>query len=190
MFCPQCGQQQVSSDVRFCSRCGFQLSVVTELLSTGGVAASSIEQPPPGESPRRRGVRQGMLMFFVGLVATSVFGILFGEGDSSAFPYLLIPLSAVILVLGGLLRMFYALIFDEGKRKAPQEAAGYAHAYAPPAPERVAGPNASALPPAQSIPARAYAPPRAHTAEVRQPPPSVTDNTTRLLKDTPDDATR
>lgn len=32
MFCPQCGHQQVSSDTRFCSRCGQSLGLVTDLL--------------------------------------------------------------------------------------------------------------------------------------------------------------
>ena len=33
MFCPKCSQQQLSSDVRFCPRCGFQLEVVKELVA-------------------------------------------------------------------------------------------------------------------------------------------------------------
>jgi hypothetical protein len=32
MFCPQCGQRQVSTEMRFCSRCGLPLDVVTDLL--------------------------------------------------------------------------------------------------------------------------------------------------------------
>jgi hypothetical protein len=30
MFCPKCGQEQVSESVRFCSRCGFKLNPVEE----------------------------------------------------------------------------------------------------------------------------------------------------------------
>lgn len=33
MFCPQCGHLQVSNDMRFCSRCGLPLGVVTDLVS-------------------------------------------------------------------------------------------------------------------------------------------------------------
>ena len=36
MFCPQCGQQQVTGVIRFCSRCGFPLDGVIQLLSNGG----------------------------------------------------------------------------------------------------------------------------------------------------------
>ena len=33
MYCPKCGHQQVSDDMRFCSRCGISLGLVTELVS-------------------------------------------------------------------------------------------------------------------------------------------------------------
>src|SRR5688500_766621 len=36
MHCPRCGQQQVSDQTKFCSRCGFQLGLVAELLENGG----------------------------------------------------------------------------------------------------------------------------------------------------------
>ena len=36
MFCPQCGHQQVSNDMRFCSRCGLSLGLVTYLLADSG----------------------------------------------------------------------------------------------------------------------------------------------------------
>ena len=36
MFCPQCGHQQVSNDIRFCSRCGLSLSLATDLLPVSG----------------------------------------------------------------------------------------------------------------------------------------------------------
>lgn len=32
MFCPQCGHRQVSNEMRFCSRCGLPLDLVTDLL--------------------------------------------------------------------------------------------------------------------------------------------------------------
>ena len=36
MHCPSCGQQQVSLETKFCSRCGFPLGVVSEVLAHGG----------------------------------------------------------------------------------------------------------------------------------------------------------
>src|SRR5687767_1113846 len=36
MHCPRCGQQQVSEEIKFCSRCGFPLGLVSEILAHGG----------------------------------------------------------------------------------------------------------------------------------------------------------
>lgn len=36
MFCPQCGHQQVSNEIRFCSRCGLSLGLAIDLLPTSG----------------------------------------------------------------------------------------------------------------------------------------------------------
>jgi uncharacterized membrane protein YvbJ len=33
MFCPNCGQEQASESVRFCSRCGFKLNSIEETLA-------------------------------------------------------------------------------------------------------------------------------------------------------------
>ncbi len=41
MFCPNCSQSQVSDEIRFCSRCGFPLSVVAELISNDGILPTS-----------------------------------------------------------------------------------------------------------------------------------------------------
>ena len=37
MYCPKCGQQQVSDNTRFCSRCGLPIDVLAEWLAGGGV---------------------------------------------------------------------------------------------------------------------------------------------------------
>src|SRR5215213_2545437 len=36
MHCPRCGQQQASEETKFCSRCGFPLGLVSEILAHGG----------------------------------------------------------------------------------------------------------------------------------------------------------
>ncbi len=36
MFCPKCSQNQVSEDVRYCSRCGLPLEAVSEAISARG----------------------------------------------------------------------------------------------------------------------------------------------------------
>jgi hypothetical protein len=192
MFCPQCGQQQVSDEVRFCSRCGFQLGVVTGLLATGGAQipnALHTVGDAGAESARRKGVRHGVTMFFIGAILTPVLAIVLGPGPPDGFPGLLIPLAAVILFLGGFLRMIYALIFEEGplrKRKSAEMLAPSVPTYAPPQ----FGPTAhGALPPGQSIPARSFMSPHGSTSEIPQPP-SVTESATKLLDDQRDTRTR
>jgi uncharacterized membrane protein YvbJ len=36
MYCPQCSQEQVDGEMRFCSRCGFPLTIVSQLVTNGG----------------------------------------------------------------------------------------------------------------------------------------------------------
>jgi uncharacterized membrane protein YvbJ len=36
MFCPKCGQQQVSDNTRFCSQCGLSINGLAEWIASGG----------------------------------------------------------------------------------------------------------------------------------------------------------
>jgi hypothetical protein len=173
MHCPQCGQQQVPGEVRFCSRCGFPLGGVSELIAHGGVVPKYEPVAEHEISPRRKGVRQGVTLIMLGIVLTSLFGAF---NSYLHTPELFAVMAAIIGFVGGPLRVLYALIFEEGaKRNYP-----IAPYYLPPgAPQTFAAPpRQTALPPQQSIPAFRQ---RQHTAEMSQPP-SVTENTTRLLE--------
>ena len=68
MYCPNCGQQQISNEMRFCSRCGLGLSGLAEWLAGGGLPAKRADEAPvTADSPRRKGVRRAAkLMFFSG----------------------------------------------------------------------------------------------------------------------------
>ena len=188
MFCPQCGQRQAAVDVRFCSAFGFQLNVVSELLTTGGVPTGRALAPPaPAKlSPRQRGVRQGAMMMMSTMLVVPLVAIIFVA--LMGLPGEIAGLAAVTCFVGGLLRIIYAALLED--RYPAEEPAGYAAGYAPPpgAPAFVnPPPRAATLPPPASGPA--YQPPRrADTAEVMRRPPSVTENTTRLLGDQPEDS--
>lgn len=175
MHCPQCGQQQTPGEVRFCSRCGFPLGGVTELIANRGVLPSYNPDVAQKPSPRRKGVQQGAMMVMLGIITTILFAILNNYLDTPEF---LIALSAVIGFVGGPLRVLYALIFEEG---APRQQV-IVHTYVPPnAPPTFGAPvRYTALPPAKSQPVPTYEP-RQHTAEIVRPP-SVTEGTTRLLE--------
>ena len=188
MFCPQCGQRQLSNEVRFCSACGFHLNVVTELLTTGGRLTGVTFAPagPRKLSPRQKGIRQGAMLMISTALIVPLIGII--GVALMGLPGEVAGVAAVACFVGGLLRIIYALLFED--KYAADAPAAYAPTYAPP-PAVPAfmnpPPRASALPP-QSAPAPTYQPPRrANTGELMQRPPSVTENTTRLLGDQPDD---
>jgi hypothetical protein len=176
MFCPQCGQQQATGVIRFCSRCGFPLDGVIQLLGAGGIIPvyRSPEEPVP-ISPRRKGVKQGGMLLLSGAVIVPLLGVMAGFSNSN-FLEVLTALAAIIFFIGGPLRMLYAAVFEEG---APSPAMRYAP---PPLPKPQFGPPA----PQHALP---VPPPRVQTSWRARPntaelvtPPSVTENTTRLLE--------
>lgn len=179
MFCPQCGQQQISGEMRFCSRCGFPLGGVIQLLASGGMVAAASDAGSTSKqgSPRRKGYRQGALMLLIAMIATPIMAIL-SEGGLG-IPEFLIPLTAIIFFWGGIIRMIYARIFQDAA--APRAALGAQPSYIPPAGPAQFGAGApqSALPPQRSVPVSNWRQPT-NTAEM-VPPASVTENTTRLL---------
>jgi hypothetical protein len=180
MYCPQCGQQQTSSEMRFCSRCGFPLGGVTELLSNGGVLSSvgGEELREQALSPRRRGVKRGVVMMLVGTVVVPVLGILNSYQDETMMLEFLVAMSAIIFFVGGLMRILYALLFESSTPGVKSDASVDVPPISPA--QLDARARVSALPPAQGIPVPNFTPRRMNTAELRQPP-SVTENTTKLL---------
>lgn len=177
MFCPQCGQQQVTGVIRFCSRCGFPLDGVIQLLSSGGSLPAYRSTDEPGQiSPRRKGVKQGMLLFLLGVLLVPILGM-FASFSSAVFPQMLAILAAIICFVGGPVRMFYAAVFEEGAPKPLRP-------YGPPMPMHVPQQFIPQAPSPALPPPSARQPPswrtRPTTAELANPP-SVTENTTRLL---------
>jgi hypothetical protein len=180
MYCPQCGQQQASGEVRFCSRCGFLLDGVGLLLATKGVIPTiEAESSVRGMTPRRRGVRQGGLMMILGMIITPLLAILH---EAIRLPEAFAILSAVLFFWGGFLRILYAAIFQEGELRRGKQ--GVQLPYVPPTiPNQIgaARSDAAGLPPGQGgMRAPSFMPPRGNTAEIVSPP-SVAEHTTRLL---------
>lgn len=178
MFCPQCGQQQVTGAVRFCSRCGFPMDGVIQLLGTGGAlpAYRSADEPVP-ISPRRKGVKQGAVLLLSGIVLVPILGTLANFSDSRFFEILAI-LAALICFIGGPMRMLFAALFEEGAARPIRQ-------YGPPIPTHVPqqfgvhGQAPALAPPPVHAPSSWRR--RPNTAELVNPP-SITENTTRLLE--------
>jgi hypothetical protein len=191
MFCPNCGQRQNSNEARFCAACGFPMGVVGELLANGGQLSWRPHARGAGQpSPRTRGIKQGAFLMMSTLVIVPI--VIFLGVAMLGMPGELIPLVAVVCVMGGLLRMLYALFFESN---VPGDAPT-AQPYVPPAytPNYIGTPQRpSTLPPPQStpVPATYQKPRRYHTGELAEPPQgSVTDHTTRLLDKQPEEPTR
>ena len=175
MYCPQCGQQQLSETVRFCSRCGFLLEGVNAVLNSGGQIPARYVQAPANVplSPRSKGVRQGAMLMLSTLLVVPLLAVITVNLFEPIAP-LIIPLAALFCFVGGLLRILYALLMEDA---VPQyESVTSAN----PGPTHLEGvAHHGALPPASANKTGNWRP-RPQTAEIYQPP-SVTENTTRLL---------
>src|SRR6267143_5843726 len=116
MYCPRCGQQQATDQMRFCARCGFAMEGTMHLLAHGGMLP--LYHPPAGEkpiSPRRKGVKQGALLMLIGAILVPILGLMsgFAPGRLENVFAFFAALSAIICFVGGPLRMLYAAIFEE-----------------------------------------------------------------------------
>lgn len=170
MFCPNCGQQQVSEDVRFCSRCGFQMHVVARLLETGG-ALAGFEAEATGKKSlfKRITSSAGAKVMFVSVVMF-IF-VFFLALIANAPQFLAIPFFLFVI---GAAMVIYKLLFGEKNNIVGDE-----NFYQSKNINRTNSPNE--LPPSRSVPVSAYENPRSKANEIRQPP-SVTEPTTKLLE--------
>jgi len=168
MHCPNCGQQQVSDEMRFCSRCGISLSGLSEWLTGGTVAVKvAAEKPVAGPSPRRKAMRRaGKLMFFSGVLLPVflVFSLMIDEGAPMIIPF--------ALFFVALAMMLYARLFTDNYQVRPalNDSAGRTTA--------LGGNPTKASLPSPSISTMGNQ--QVRTNELAQPA-SVTEHTTRLL---------
>jgi hypothetical protein len=167
MFCPQCGQQS-SDEIRFCPRCGLSLVPHAALLAGGGgnpAAVGAVVAQAPARTRRRVQMRRAAKLMFFSVVLLPVF-IGLGIAADGAEPILL-PLFAF---MAGLAWLVYARLFIDdtfAARKGSRK-------------DLKADAESPTLGAAQFAPAPLFGRQRADTAEIYQPP-SVTENTTKLL---------
>ena len=166
MFCPKCGQQS-SDEVRFCPRCGLQLSGLPAYIAGNDLLAN---RPDPARqkelTARRLGMRRGAKLMFFSVVLFPIFlGFCFIVDNPAP---LFVPLT---VFLTGLVMLVYARLFGDELVQVPGRASNR---------DLGAGPDRPALGAPQFIPAPLFNQQRANTAEIYQPP-SVTENTTKLL---------
>ena len=180
MHCPRCGQLQVSDQTKFCSRCGFQLALVAELLRNGGFLPQlgELYKGKTAWLSRKNGLIFSALWFiFFVMMLPAFFGIANEEEAAGV--------SAVFGVFTTMMFLIISLAFlKSDKRVFDLTTPHIAAPVAPPA--FYENPTIGALPPQQSQPAASYMPPEASwrapdTGDLARPG-SVTEATTRLLK--------
>lgn len=184
MHCPNCGQQQVSSEIRFCSRCGFPLGLVAEVLANGGFLPQLAElnkQKP--RFTKKHGVFFSLFWFvFFVLILTPFFGM--ADADEVA------GVMAILGVFGSFLILIGSLIFLKSEKNSANNAQFQSNVQQFPnvqPQQNIYQTSQNALPPQQSQPVSSFVPPSAgscqsaDTGELTQPR-SVIEDTTKLLK--------
>jgi hypothetical protein len=180
MYCPKCSQPQVSEEVRFCSRCGFSLSAVRELVAAGGstLVERGVEAQPGQLSHGQRGVRKGARMMLASVVLALFIALLSSMDDVFAV-FLLLPFLCFVVGFGRVLDGVF--LADRRERRAKK-----AITQPPGIPLTTAQINGDARRPELSAPWAApvgsFTAQQGETAKMAQPP-SVAEGTTRLLLD-------
>lgn len=180
MFCPRCGQEQINNETRFCSRCGFLMTGVSELIAHEGLIPEKYVQGRAGKnSPKKRGIRQGAMLFLSGILIVPLLGIII-VGILNFEGYI-VGIAALLTFLGGILRMLFALLFESPD---PTDKTLEENMFETSQRFLNRQKDQNTLPPAQSLPTSAYVPPVAgnwrdtNDLEVS----SVTEETTKLLE--------
>lgn len=176
MYCPKCSQEQISDNIRFCSRCGFQLNVVQALLiddeisvtqnSAAGAAANSL---------RKRDLTIGALLMFFFALIVAIITVDMPASHSARIVGLIVAWLAlsVLINIVPIIRYFF---YGNTEQDSPLSSGILSSLTA-----RFKRNNHNvALPAAYSKPVTDYVTGAIKTAEI-QPLPSVTEETTNLL---------
>ena len=180
MHCPRCGQQQVSEEIKFCSRCGFPLGLVSEVLAHGGFLPQLADlHKTKNFWTKKNGATFSVfwLMFFL-FIMTPFWAIV--NVDELA------AISAVVGIFGGLMMLIGSLVFFKSSKQPQPLMQNQAQNTFQTNPQIQGAGQYQALPPQQSIPASNYAPPTAgswrDTTDLVDQPNSVTDQTPKMFK--------
>lgn len=105
MYCPCCGQQQVSEETKFCSRCGFPLGLISEILTHGGFLPqlAELHKSKKWLTKKNGVVFSAMWTMFFLLIMAPFFGI--ADIDELA------GMSAIVGIFGGLMWLIASLVF-------------------------------------------------------------------------------
>lgn len=193
MFCPKCGERSAEG-LKFCRACGTDLQRVSEALSgrlpsiSGAINPQTeywIQHEEKKRSDPDKQWEDSIKNLCIGLaflVVSIVLATTGVAGGRNWWFWMLIPAGA--LIGNGIASYFRAKRLE---RRRMQYGGGFAQTETL---SSGATPNA-ALPPRQTLFANDYNPPvSAPTGELKSPPASVTEGTTRHLRHETEDKTR
>lgn len=177
MFCPRCSQEQISEQTKFCSRCGFPLVLVAEVLAHDGFLPQLAEANANKSYWTRK---NGLLFaFFWFMLFCLIMAPMFGVMDIDV----LAGMSAILGTMGGIFLAVFSLVYLKKESKNDEI---YNQALPNYKSRNLYQAQPNVLPPQQHQTAQSYVSPTdkwkaPDTGELVQPG-SVTDGTTRLLK--------
>ena len=181
MHCPRCGQEQISAEIKFCSRCGFPLGLVSEILFHGGFLPQLADLPKNKKWLTRKNALKFCLVWFMlfTLILTPLAGST-GVKEAAAF-------FGIIGTMGSLVMLVLTFLFLPKASKNFQNENILQSAQQQPAQFSGRMNNQAALPPQQTQPAQSYMPPPANSWKAPETgelvrPGSVTEGTTKLLR--------
>ncbi len=181
MYCPNCGQQQVSGDLKFCNKCGLPMGLVAEILNYGGTLPQLAELGKKKKFfTRKNGIFFSIFWFILFVPFGAAFWGILEVDELSA-------LSAVFGVFSSILILLFSFFFLGGSTEhtAAVSAVGAQQGNQ----HNLGGAAAQqgALPPQRTQTAHEYASPQAGAWKAPDTgdlvtPGSVTEGTTRLLQ--------
>lgn len=119
MFCPKCAAEINSNETKFCSKCGFTIKAVREIVKENKADESEISQ-------FQKGLRFGVKLLLLALILLPIFQILSGlfppddklveSSPSSTWFDFLGNAVLIALTLSGIARIFYAFVFERSTK--------------------------------------------------------------------------
>jgi len=178
MFCPRCSQEQISKEIKFCSKCGFPLGLVSEILAHGGFLPQLAELYKGGKVlTRKNGLIFALFWFMIFAMLLTPLWAVAGVEELAAVCALIGTIGSMILIVAS-----FAFL-----KKQPKSVENFMPELSNQTVNTLYESNQAALPPQQVQPAQSYtAPPKnlwkaPETGDLAQPN-TVTDATTKLLK--------
>ncbi len=177
MYCPRCSQEQVSETIKFCSRCGLELGLVSEIVETGGTPERLAEDSEQiGGFSRRNGLIVSLIWFLLFIVFVIPLSLLADAHEDLIAIFGMLGFFGTVII--AMFSVFLGtrkktLVKDSGMETTTKGVFG-------------TNPNAKVLAEVKTQPANDFISPDVprhsyETGKVSQPP-SVTEETTKLLE--------